>query len=506
MRSNARECCITWGGSLLVALISFSIYALPLWRASQVLEEAVLDEMYLLDVLRPNRDVQGTSSLSELFLNDYWGRPLSGESSHKSWRPMTVLSFRFLNNQNKYGIFRSIHLPPIFFHRIVNVVLHTYLSHMVGSLAVSIFPSSKLWQARTTLWMATLIFALHPVHVEAVANAANRPHVLALFFSLSTLDSSLPKLIVMWTVGLLCSETMLFQLPAIVLTSAFLHWRKSKALSKVVKAILPRVILWMSLTLAYLIARYQWGSLAIPEGLLQRAETPFVHLEGWDRFRSYAYVTAIHVGKSFGIDPIGFAHEYSFNCVTPLLTWSDPRIAAPIGLTTITAHISWTVFRRCNWEDLVLWIIMLVWMATLFPICGILKVGTFIADRMCVPSSMVVSIVSAQYIATHVHRQTLARTRILSLALFASFLFGFWVPRVMQRTQDWTRHRSLFGTTRKTCPRSAKNFLQLSKLYSSNDRDLLDLTESLYVPLTFREKVVSIEAYPVSLFPQCTCA
>lgn len=486
MRLKARERFITWSGSLLVALISFSVYALPLWKASQVSEEAVLDEMHLLDVLRPNRDVQGTSSFSELFLNDYWGRPLSGASSHKSWRPITVLSFRFLNNQSKSTFFRSIHLPPIFFHRIVNVAFHTYVSHLVGSLAVSIFPTSNLWQARTTLWMATLIFALHPVHVEAVANAANRPHILALFFSLPTLDCSLLKLVVMWTTGLLCSETILFQLPAIVLTSSFLHWKKSKRKSEVVKAIIPRAFLWISLTLAYLIRRYQLGTLAIPEGLLERAETPFVHLGDWDRFRSYAYVTAIHVGKSVGIDPIGFAHEYSFNCVTPLVSWSDPRILAPIGLTTVTAYISWTNIRRRHWEDLVLWIIMLAWMATLFPICGILKVGTFIADRLCVPSSMVVSIVSAQYIATHIHRQTFASARILSLALCASFLFGFWAPRVVQRTQDWTRHRHLFATTRRTCPRSAKNFLQLSKLYSGNDRDLLDLKESLYVLLPFR--------------------
>ena len=479
------ESFVAGAGSVLVAMISFAIYAYPLWRASQFSEEAVLDEMYLLDISRPNRDVQGTSLLSELFLNDYWGRPLSGASSHKSWRPMTVMSLRFLSNQSESGIFQSIsYLPPIFFHRVVNVVIHTAVSHMVGVLALRMFPTSNQWHAWTLQWMAALIFALHPAHVEAVANTANRPHILSLLFSLSTLDSSLLVLTLMWTCGLLCSETILFQLPAVILTSALIQWRKpgNQNISKLFQTSLPRVILWILLTLVYLASRYVWGSLDIPDGLLERAETPFVFLRGFERIRSFAYVISIHIGKSFGVDPLGFAHEYSFQCVAPLATWADPRIAAPVGLTVFIVRETWKLLQKRNWEGMVLWCIVVTWMATLFPITGFLKVGTFIADRMCVPSTIVISVFGAQHVAAKVYnRQTSKLAKIALLFLVSYFLFGFWAPRVMKRTHDWTRHRHLFRATRKTCPKSAKNLLQLSKLYSGNDPELLDLTESLYV-------------------------
>uniref|UniRef100_A0A7S1V278 Suppressor of forked domain-containing protein n=1 Tax=Grammatophora oceanica TaxID=210454 RepID=A0A7S1V278_9STRA len=59
----------------------------------------------------------------------------------------------------------------------------------------------------------------------------------------------------------------------------------------------------------------------------------------------------------------------------------------------------------------------------------------------------------------------------IGLVAFTSFLLiGFWGPRVVQRTTDWTFHHLLFERTRQTCPKSAKNLLQLSKLYSGKNR------------------------------------
>ncbi|CAF4949186.1 unnamed protein product [Pieris macdunnoughi] len=40
-----------------------------------------------------NSDVTG-SSLKQLFLDDFWGTPMVDPHSHKSYRPLTTLSFR----------------------------------------------------------------------------------------------------------------------------------------------------------------------------------------------------------------------------------------------------------------------------------------------------------------------------------------------------------------------------------------------------------------------------
>ncbi|KAK4291204.1 hypothetical protein Pmani_035953 [Petrolisthes manimaculis] len=41
-----------------------------------------------------NPDVQGKGPLWQVFLNDFWGKPMSHPASHKSYRPLTILSFR----------------------------------------------------------------------------------------------------------------------------------------------------------------------------------------------------------------------------------------------------------------------------------------------------------------------------------------------------------------------------------------------------------------------------
>lgn len=41
-----------------------------------------------------NGDVTGTNSFKQLLLDDFWGTPMADVNSHKSYRPLTTLSFR----------------------------------------------------------------------------------------------------------------------------------------------------------------------------------------------------------------------------------------------------------------------------------------------------------------------------------------------------------------------------------------------------------------------------
>ena len=41
-----------------------------------------------------NKDLLPETPLSNLFVNDFWGKKLDSKTSHKSYRPLTVLSFR----------------------------------------------------------------------------------------------------------------------------------------------------------------------------------------------------------------------------------------------------------------------------------------------------------------------------------------------------------------------------------------------------------------------------
>jgi hypothetical protein len=47
-----------------------------------------------IPAVQQNRDVLGLTPLHEVFMNDFWGTNMGDPSSHKSYRPLTVLTFR----------------------------------------------------------------------------------------------------------------------------------------------------------------------------------------------------------------------------------------------------------------------------------------------------------------------------------------------------------------------------------------------------------------------------
>ncbi|GMS87694.1 hypothetical protein PENTCL1PPCAC_9869, partial [Pristionchus entomophagus] len=134
--------------------------------------------------------------------NDFWGGPIGAKGSHKSWRPLTTLSFRanFLLHEFK----------PFGFHA-VNVLLHVACSLLVLRLA------ERTVRGRTARLFAALAFALHPVHCEAVAGIVGRADLLATLCVLTGLaaDTSLPYTAALTVVGLACKETAIV-LPVLV--------------------------------------------------------------------------------------------------------------------------------------------------------------------------------------------------------------------------------------------------------------------------------------------------
>lgn len=77
--------CDEWQCYLIIGIISVLCYT------NSLPGEFVHDDIPAITL---NRDVLGTSSIINLLRNDFWGTPMSDIGSHKSYRPLTVLSFR----------------------------------------------------------------------------------------------------------------------------------------------------------------------------------------------------------------------------------------------------------------------------------------------------------------------------------------------------------------------------------------------------------------------------
>jgi hypothetical protein len=123
--------------------------------------ELIFDDVHAVE---RNQDVLGGNHLSQLFVNDFWGEPMASNSSHKSYRPVTVLTFRA--NYMVHG------LDPFGYH-VLNVVLHALVSGLAVPFYVRILHGDSSVAAT-----AALLFAVHPVHCEAVASVVGRAELL----------------------------------------------------------------------------------------------------------------------------------------------------------------------------------------------------------------------------------------------------------------------------------------------------------------------------------------
>jgi hypothetical protein len=173
--------------------------------------------------VKRNIVVTGQVPFRELFTRDFWGTPMKDAQSHKSYRPLTTLTF-WLN----YKLSESLGTLPTDHHtlgfHVVNVLLHGIVTALLAQvLELVLFfrkqtflPSSAKEDSSASSSTAAnkkdsgdddtaatstscsrgrlvlhscLLFAVHPVHAEAVSNITSRGEMLMSLFYLLALRS-----------------------------------------------------------------------------------------------------------------------------------------------------------------------------------------------------------------------------------------------------------------------------------------------------------------------------
>ncbi|XP_065896491.1 protein O-mannosyl-transferase TMTC1-like isoform X2 [Dysidea avara] len=151
-----------WTAYTIVALTAIGCYLNSLQAG------LVHDDVF---AIKDNGDVTTGTPLRQLFLNDFWGKSMGDPTSHKSYRPLTVMTFRL--NYHLHG------LEPFGYHT-MNIILHCIATLLFSFLC---------WRVVFVRYggaalLAGLLFATHPVHTEAVSGVVGRADVLACIFLL----------------------------------------------------------------------------------------------------------------------------------------------------------------------------------------------------------------------------------------------------------------------------------------------------------------------------------
>ncbi|XP_075711870.1 protein O-mannosyl-transferase TMTC1 [Rhinoderma darwinii] len=143
------------------------VFAVPAVVAGLCFARSVMGEFVHDDVwaILNNPDSRGETNLSTIFKNDFWGKAMDDNTSHKSYRPLCVLSFRI-------NVYWS-GLEPFYFHA-VNVALHCMVTALLAYIC-----STAAFTDRKQATASALLFAVHPVHTEAVAGIVGRADLMS---------------------------------------------------------------------------------------------------------------------------------------------------------------------------------------------------------------------------------------------------------------------------------------------------------------------------------------
>jgi protein O-mannosyl-transferase len=158
-----------------------------------------------------------------------------------NWHPLTWLS-HMLDSQ-LFGLDAGKHL-------LVNVLIHVFNTLLLYAIVRR--TTGKLWAGA----MVAALFALHPLHVESVAWAAERKDTLSIFFGLlailayvryaeSVSGKRFAPVAISLALGLM-AKPMLVTLPFVLLLLDYwplkrLRWHPSESLATLPKALLPLI-------------------------------------------------------------------------------------------------------------------------------------------------------------------------------------------------------------------------------------------------------------------------
>lgn len=367
---------------VLFALVSVVVVASGVYLNSLGNEFALDDEAVILD----NPQVHGIQQLPEAVSGPYW--PDAG--ARGLYRPLTL---------GTYAIDWELGGGDPFIFHLVNVLLHAAVSALV------LFLLSGVGASLPAAWAGALVFAIHPVHVEAVANIVGRAEILTTLFFLSA------SLVYLngrggWRTGLgvaglyflsLVSKENGVTLPAVLI---MLQGLEARDLGLARDRVVERWPVWVAMAGAlgaYFVLRQ------VNIGTFLGVETPPWF---WGMPEHVRVLTAIRVWPEFlrlMVVPFDLIPEYGPGVIIPQTSLFQPLVLLGLLVGMVVALVAWRARRSAPFlTGGIAWFVL-----TVVPVAGILfPVGVILAERTLYLPSIGVALAvvpAAQWVQARPH-------------------------------------------------------------------------------------------------------
>ena len=333
---------------------------------------------------------------------------------------------------------------PASYH-LLNLLLHAGVTCLLYLLLQNILAASPY--ANIVAFSAALLFAVHPIHTEAVASIVGRAELLAAGFLLAAWimhlqDMEIPA-VLCFVLALLSKESAVIFLP-LVLVGDYARG-KFKSYFRYARI--------AAITLLYLGLLWKAQGGHFGTGAVSSMDNPLATIPAGWRIANALHVAWKYVGLQFY--PATLSCDYSFNQIP---VYRDLRHTLPWALAAVAGVGAWIWAVRKRRSGLVLaGGIYLAGFATTANI--LLPTGTIMGERLAyLPSAGFCLLIALGWNWLRERQRTLA---LAVLAFFAAALGA----RTLVRNGDWKNDLALYSAAVRAAPDSAKMHGNLGNIY-----------------------------------------
>ena len=389
------------------------------------------------------------------------------------YRPLSIATFAA--EQSLFGGNKAIsHFINILLYALTGVLLFRVLLFMqeaqapqppTGELRASPIEGSEAvspfggWGAWAMAWAATLLFIVHPLHVEVVANIKGRDDIIAfmgemgaLYFTFKYLNDNKSKYLIYsfltFCIGILSKESAITFIAIIPLTA---HFFTDATFSQKVKVTLPII----AATIFYLILRINAiGYLLSEKEITDLMNNPFFGMTFGEKTATIFYTLLMYL--KLHIFPHPLTHDY-YPYQIPKMTWSDWQ-----ALLSLAVHISLIAVILRGWKKRSIYAYAAAfYLVTLSIVSNLfVSVGTFMNERFAYHASLGFFIAVAYFLNEKITTVPAsgawqAGGKKIALTIFALLVLGFSIKTLM-RVPDWYSGNTLNNAAIKYSSNSAR--------------------------------------------------
>jgi hypothetical protein len=364
------------------------------------------------------------------FAMPYWPAAWGSDG----YRPLTILSYSLQ--------WTAAHGQPWIFHA-VNIALYAAVSVAVLFLAETCLPFAAAW-------IAAALFAVHPLHVEAVGNVVGQSELLVALFMIPAVtfyirrrNSNTLTVGAMAVIGALYVAACLskehgFVLPVLLLAAEIIVVVDNAPFRARLTSLRP-----FALALGVVAAAYLWAHAQINQDLTGfHPYVPFGTLNVDTVGRAFTMFGLVPEWFRLFLWPMRLTAEYGppeFPVVATFQLYQIPgllALVATLGLGVMT-------WRKAPAVSFGIWFLVI----TLLPTSNfVVPSGILLAERTLFTPTVGVMIAIAS-VVPWIYRHVRTRAEQLAAIAVLPIVLGLGIWRSDRRTQVWKDNETLFQTT-----------------------------------------------------------